>query len=123
MEEKKRLTRREQTLCLCMLLILFAFVVSGVAQLGAARNARQTDVRHAAAQTQSVAQNAPAPRYVLRLYQGSLAVFSEQNPETPLRVTEISQYSLRAYDKAQLERGITVEGDAALAMILEDFGS
>ncbi len=123
MEEKKRLTRRGQALCLCMLLILFAFVVSGVAQLGAARNARQTDVRHVAAQTQSVAQNTPAPRYVLRLYQGSLAVFSEQNPETPLRVTEISQYSLRAYDKAQLERGITVEGDTALAMILEDFGS
>ena len=123
MEEKKRLTRREQVLCLCMLLILFAFVVSGVAQLGAARNTRQTDVRHVAAQTKGVVQNDAVPRYVLRLYQGSLAVFSEQNPDTPLRVTEISQYSLRAYDKEQLERGITVEGDTALAMILEDFGS
>ena len=72
--------------------------------------------------TQARASAAPGA-LVLGSYGGSVAVFDENDLKTPLQVTEIELASLRAADRALVERGITLDSREALMALLEDLGS
>ena len=67
----------------------------------------------------------PAPEDQLRLgaWQGSVAVFDGGASGLPKRVTDIDLASLRATDRALIERGYPVESEEALQALLEDLGS
>ena len=67
----------------------------------------------------------PAPEEMLRLgaWQGSVAVFDGVDPETPRSVTDIALASLRATDRALIERGFPVKSAEELQALLEDLGS
>ena len=67
----------------------------------------------------------PAPGRSLRLgaWQGSVAVFDGSDPETPRSVTDIELASLRATDRALIERGYPVKSEEELQALLEDLGS
>ena len=67
----------------------------------------------------------PAPEETLRLgaWEGSVAVFDGADPETPRSVTDIALASLRATDRALIERGLPVGSEAELQSLLEDLGS
>ena len=67
----------------------------------------------------------PAPEETLYLgaYQGSVAVFDRGHPATPRAVTDIDLSSLRATDRALIERGYPVGNEAELQELLEDLGS
>ncbi len=56
-------------------------------------------------------------------WQGSVAVFEHRNMELPLHVTEIPLASLRAVDRALIERGLPVDSPEDLQTLLEDLGS
>ncbi len=66
----------------------------------------------------------PAPGDMLRLgaWQGSVAVF-DGGDGTPRSVTDITLSSLRAADRALIERGVPVASEEELLALLEDLGS
>ena len=67
----------------------------------------------------------PAPGESLRLgaWQGNVAVFDGSDTETPRSVTDIDLASLRATDRALIERGYPVKSEEELQVLLEDLGS
>lgn len=65
----------------------------------------------------------PDGALMLGAWQGSVAVFDRGDTTQPLRVTEIELDSLRATDRALIERGLPVRSREALQTLLEDLGS
>lgn len=61
--------------------------------------------------------------YVLRDYEGYVAVFVEDDPDIPMTVTDIQVYNLRELDRETLRTGLKVRSQEKLMMILEDLGS
>lgn len=61
--------------------------------------------------------------YVLREHDGYVGVFSPEGGKTPVHLTDIQVKTLPETDRRQLNEGISVSGDAALAQLLEDLGS
>lgn len=61
--------------------------------------------------------------YVLRDYEGYVAVYVENDPSCPMTVTDIEVDTLRELDRETLQTGIKVKSQDRLMMILEDLGS
>jgi len=61
--------------------------------------------------------------YVLRDYEGYVAVYVENNPTCPMTVTDIQVGTLRELDKTLLETGMKLYSRERLMMTLEDLGS
>ena len=61
--------------------------------------------------------------YVLRDYEGYVAIFVENNPACPMTVTDIQVSTLRELDKTLLETGMKLYSRERLMMTLEDLGS
>lgn len=61
--------------------------------------------------------------YVLREFEGYVAVFVENNPDCPMTVTDIQVATLRELDKKLLQTGMKVRSHERLVMTLEDLGS
>lgn len=62
-------------------------------------------------------------KYVLREYEGYVAVFVENEPSIPMTVTDVSVSTLRKLDRETLQIGLKVKTHERLMMILEDFSS
>lgn len=62
-------------------------------------------------------------RYVLRDYEGLVAVFVENDPKLPMTVTDIQVSTLRELDRQLLETGLKIDSHEKLVMTLEDLGS
>jgi len=61
--------------------------------------------------------------YVLRDYEGYVAIYVENDPSCPMTVTDIQVSTLRDMDKALLETGLKLYSRERLMMTLEDLGS
>lgn len=61
--------------------------------------------------------------YVLREYEGYVAIFIENNPASPMTVTDIPVSTLRELDRRLLETGMKLYSQEKLMMTLEDLGS
>lgn len=71
--------------------------------------------------------NAPAAEpvatpYVAITLDNQIAIFV-QGSETPLLITDIDVRALPSADREALSAGVTLQDDAALARLLEDYGS
>ncbi len=80
--------------------------------------------RESAAATSEV----PAPQlaavgYVIREHHGRIAVFSADEPYSPITVTNININALRDSDRQMLASGISLSDEAQVAQLLEDLGS
>lgn len=62
-------------------------------------------------------------RYVLRDYEGYVAVFVENDPRCPMTVTDIQVSTLRELDKRLLRTGMKIDSHQRLMMTLEDLNS
>ncbi len=89
-----------------------AFVFSDFKSSGEGQGAAVT----AMAETSSIC-------YVLREYEGYVAVFVENDPTRPMTVTDIQVSTLRELDRTLLETGIKLYSKERLMMTLEDLGS
>lgn len=112
MREKIRFSRRNMTIIACIFFILLAFIANGISQL------QKNEKNY----TPTVSQQITEKKYLLKLYNGKIAVFNEKS-EQPIQITDISEHSLRNFDYEQLSLGVVVIGDIELAMRLEDYGS
>ncbi|MEA4896032.1 MAG: hypothetical protein VB064_12340 [Oscillospiraceae bacterium] len=63
------------------------------------------------------------PCYVLRDYEGYVAIYVENDPSCPMTVTDIQVSTLRDLDKKLLETGLKLYSRERLMMTLEDLGS
>ena len=61
--------------------------------------------------------------FVLREYEGYVAVFKENELNSPMTVTNIQVSTLRELDKELLKEGIKLYSKERLMMTLEDLGS
>ncbi len=112
----------------CCLFSMFAVLISGITSL---RESAEKEKENKVYIVNSSTENIPEAEenvgeengYLVKSQDGKLAVFNPVNMEEPVKTTEIYVESLRRYDQDLLEQGITVYGDEALSMILEDFGS
>ena len=71
----------------------------------------------------SVHQTGAASGYILRAYNGHIAVFYGDIIDSPGIETTIEIGSLRTVDREKLEKGITVNSYDEVLKLLEDFGS
>ena len=62
-------------------------------------------------------------KFLLRAQEGRVAVFPNRRGAGPERVTAIELSTLRAADRAMLQRGIPAEDRQSLLQLLEDLGS
>lgn len=106
----KRKSYKGISIGICMFFIMLAFVINGVARL---RNSEEA--------TPAIAQRS-SEVYELKLYNGRIAVFYSGEND-PITVTDISEHTLRNYDKELLKKGITAKDSIELTRMLEDFGS
>ena len=91
-------------LCLCLMAVavtMAAFTMADLARAGASQEGK----------------------LMLGAWEGSVAVFDLGDPSAPLQVTDIELGSLRAADRALIERGYPVASPEALQTLLEDLGS
>ena len=65
----------------------------------------------------------PETCYVLRDYEGYVAIYVENDPSRPMTVTDIQVSTLRELDKKLLETGLKLYSREKLMMTLEDLGS
>ena len=75
------------------------------------------------ANTESQSAMASENCYVLRDYEGHVAVYVENDPSCPMTVTDIDVNTLRELDRETLQTGIKVKSKERLMMMLEDLGS
>lgn len=77
------------------------------------------------AENELISDEAPGSenRYVLRDYEGYVAIFVENEPTLPMTVTDIQVSTLRELDKQMLVTGMKVDTHEGLVMLLEDLGS
>jgi hypothetical protein len=61
--------------------------------------------------------------YVLKEYEGHVAVFMANDLNNPVTVTDIQVSTLRELDKKLMETGMTIDSRERLMMTLEDLGS
>lgn len=61
--------------------------------------------------------------YVLREYEGYIAIYVENEPNRPMTITDIHVSTLRTLDRQLLETGIKIYSRDRLMMTLEDLGS
>ena len=61
--------------------------------------------------------------YVLRDYEGFVAVFVENDPDCPMTVTDIEVSTLRDLDRRLLQTGMKISSQESLMMTLEDLNS
>ncbi len=61
--------------------------------------------------------------YVLRDYEGYVAVFIENDPYRPMTVTDIPVSTLREMDRQLMQTGLKVKTHESLVVMLEDLGS
>lgn len=98
------------TLCLCAIF----FAGFAVADLSKA----ESDVEAVECMAESSGSN-----YVLRDYEGYVAIFVENDPTCPMTVTDIPVSTLRDLDKMLLQTGMKISSRERLMMTLEDLGS
>ena len=81
----------------------------------------------AASETKAAEETGEEPqkegKYIMKLYNGSLAVFDAKKPDTPQYITGIDERTLRDADRKAFEKGVLVYSDEELASLLEDYGS
>lgn len=70
-----------------------------------------------------LSENQEATCYVLRDYEGYVAIYVENEPSRPMTVTDIQVSTLREVDKKLLETGLKLYSREKLMMTLEDLGS
>lgn len=104
------------TIAACGLFVMLGFLVSGLSLLRA-------PVKDAPVLNPTAVATEAAPQYILKLYQGRVAVFDARQTKTPVQTTEIYEETLRNYDRELLTTGIPVSGEQELLRLLEDFGS
>ncbi len=61
--------------------------------------------------------------YLLKEYDGVIAIYRAEELNTPERLTEIQTATLRQADRQSLREGIFAANTEQLLMLLEDFGS
>lgn len=61
--------------------------------------------------------------YILKEYEGHVAVFMANDLENPVTVTDIQVSTLRELDKKLMETGMKIDSRDRLMMTLEDLGS
>lgn len=113
MREKVKFSKKNIAIIACMFFIMLAFVANGISKLQ-----KSSEYKYAPTVSQQMAEK----KYVLKLYDGKVAVFKEGS-DKPMQITDISEHSLRNFDYEQLSLGVIVVGDVELAMRLEDYGS
>lgn len=122
---------QNRTAYLVLSLIVTVFTLITIAGfLYVARIANSSGAQAAAAagtmpvsETQAPPEKPSPAIYILREYDGQIAVFVPQNEDIPVSLTGILTSTLRQSDRDELQRGIYVSGDNDLARLLEDFSS
>lgn len=61
--------------------------------------------------------------YTAGIWQGNVAIFSPDNPQEPLFITEIPISGLTSEDAKQFQAGIKLYSEEELAQLIEDFDS
>ncbi len=111
----------------CCLFSASAVLISGIISI----NEKQKEIKQEHINTVNNQQievynrtkNQEGTGYLVKANGETLAVFDLIDPDTPLQTTDIYVDTLRNYDRDLVEEGITVFGEEALCLILEDFGS
>ena len=94
--------------------VVFGAIIAAVTMTGLAAFAGRIPEENAAVQQVS-------PKFMLKEYNGVIAVFLEDG--TPAVETGIAVSQLREFDRLLLEQGIEAESYEELLSLLEDFGS
>ncbi len=105
----------------CIILMLTAMTISAVLILVSAGKGVERRKSAAAARQAEMQERAPVG-YVLRAYEGHLAIYRE-NGIRPYRVLDTEVWLLPEEDRTALEDGILLKTEQELRQLLEDWDS
>ena len=116
---------RPQLACLITTCLLSSLVGVSLAYLGSEPSAPSAPQSSGSRNGKSAVQSSEPLnplRYTLKNHGGRLAVFESQS-DTPFRVYDVYINTLPTYDQELLQEGVSVEGETALARLIEDYVS
>ena len=112
---------------MCCMFSMCAVIISGIISINEKKKEAEQEnintVNDQQIEVYNKTKNQEGTGYLVKANGETLAVFDLIDPDTPLRTTDIYIDTLRNYDRDLVEEGITVFGEEALCLILEDFGS
>ncbi len=120
-------TLKTKTISACALFIMLGLVVSGISNLYNTKGEENTSAENA---TEAVVTSASVadeddidPKYVLKIQDGIVVVYGENDLTRPIIVTDIYAGSLRHFDKAALTEGVMANNYTEMQCMLEDYSS
>jgi len=108
------------------LFVMLGFVTVGIARLNEQyiySKDKPDEVSETAHVEEKEVQLPPPENYVLKIEDGIVVVFNENDMTRPIIVTDIYAGTLRHYDRAQLTEGVVAVGEFELQSMLEDYSS
>jgi len=111
--------KRVELIVMCCAVLLGSFCITGII-LGAGETPAEAAVEGYAVNAYA---SGNKPLYILRTFNGNIAVFYGEFQNEPAIETGIRVDGLRSVDKALLDKGIEVEKYDDVLKLLEDFGS
>lgn len=97
-------------------MVIFALFIYSVGLLQFAEKKQSAEAKHSAEQVENLT------RFIVKEYNGEIAVFVE-NETVPLRFLNINTTYLTKYDKLQFEKGILLDSIEEVLLLEEDFNS
>ncbi len=101
-------------------LLGFVFLCAVISSVFAAYSTTSAETENEIINSEAVGSRSS---YLLRDFEGLVAVYMENEPDVPMTITSIEVSTLREYDQMLLKTGMKVETHERLVMILEDLGS
>ncbi|MBR5543339.1 MAG: hypothetical protein IKU65_04515 [Oscillospiraceae bacterium] len=111
------------TVAACALFIMLGFIAGGISKLYEERELKKKEQETKPASAPIEETDEATENYLLKVEDGIVVVFSENDIMRPIIVTDIYASTLRNFDREQLSKGIVASGEAELQSLLEDFSS
>lgn len=109
------------TVAACALFIMLGFIAGGIAKLDRETTLAKEAISESAVSTESNEEEMPQTSYVVKIEDGIVVVYNDNDLLRPIIVTDIYASTLRHRDREELNEGIVVNGDFELYSLIEDF--
>ena len=113
--------QKRTTVAACALFIMLGFVAGGIARLDREMQLTDEALSEATATVENVDEEIPQNNYVVKIEDGIVVVYKDNDLSRPIIVTDIYASTLRHRDREELNEGIAVNGDFELYSLIEDF--
>ena len=109
------------TVAACALFIMLGFIAGGIAKLDREATLTKEALSENTVSAESHNEEIPQINYVVKIEDGIVVVYNDNDLSRPIMVTDIYASTLRHRDREELNEGIVITSDFELYSLIEDF--